>query len=144
MKRAKTSGFILCIFAGCLNLLIGLAAIVTSFAAASEVSSFGQGLEFIGDIINLLLIVLIVLFVVIFINFLGSILCRNHRVGGGIMVLLSALILGAASVFVILGIREVESLIGPGISVFFICFLIIQVLSLIGALICFAGPSKTR
>lgn len=123
-NRAKTAGFVLGLVGGILN---GIEAILTLIAIIRIV---GYAPAFIISILSAITLACIL-------NLVGGCVCRNKRTAGGIMMLISA---GLLFVYLIYKIAVSEAQYFEGGIVEVVIWLIAEVISIAGAIVCLSGP----
>jgi hypothetical protein len=127
-NRAKTSAFVLGLIGGILNTLFAILALIGLMAALEFASSY---LDATGPIILVAAVILVCI-----VNLVGACICRNKRVAGGtIMIITASLLL----IYLIISMSSPYSGFGMTIetTIVQILWIITQLMSIIGAILCF-------
>ena len=128
-KRGRTSAFVLGLISGIINLIIGIIMLLGVLIATQTIAfyfGYATGITIIG----------IIFFIITVLNFIGGTTCKNNRIAGGVLMLVSAIPL------LLVGVLFVTA--SFGLLLIPIVFLLIQLLSLIAAILAFIPVSRNQ
>lgn len=133
IKKGRTSAFVMGLIAGIVNLLIGVFLLLAGLLSTPE---FGSVLTTVETSTDVFLFVG-VFFTVTLVNLIGGSICKSNPILGGIFMLITALPMLVLSILFIYALSYI------GVNFFYVFFLLIQLLSLTGAIISFV-PKKVQ
>jgi hypothetical protein len=171
-NKARTPGVVLGLIGGIINIIFGIILLIFIILGASlfdmlknYIGSYGMGelgnLSDYNDTINsgiqlgmtIVYVFLGLFFIVFLLNFIGSCICRNKRIAGGVLMLVTSLLLMFPAIFSVISSNP-SSLsvsgydIGSGIEstslIIGIVWLVAEAFSFIGAIICFVPSSSNQ
>lgn len=138
MNRAKTSALVLGLIGGSINAFIALLLSITLFASISQLSEYSS---FYYDPTPQLLL-LAAFIIVCLLNFIGALTCIRRRVAGGVLMLITGILLLVA---ILIGLSSIADSAGYmyGLSstviiAFVVVYMIVEILPIIGAILCFS------
>lgn len=132
-SRAKTSAFVLGLVGGILNGIFAIFALIGLIVALD----YARGYMEVGQIILFLVLVLVCI-----LNLVGACVCRNRRTAGGVLMLVSSILLLITLVLAAIGLSLSSiGMFSEGAVPVLVIWLTAQVLSVIGAILCFTGPA---
>lgn len=138
-NRARTPGFVLGLIGGILNVIISLLVMIATFSILDDISGY---IDTTGPVLILVAITLVCI-----LNLVGAGICRNRRIAGGVMMLITGT---ALLIYLIISLANPLSSAVLGAEaasmVFMVIWLIADVLSITGAIICLVpgGPVQYR
>ena len=135
-QKGKTSAFIMGLIAGIFNIILGIILLLGGLVASSVtyMLNFSAETSMIGIIFGLV-------FVVTIVNLVGGCVVGSHRIAGGVMMMVSSLPLLIVSLISVIGSAMASYYDYDSAGLLFGVFiLIIELLSVIAAIIAFSGP----
>lgn len=152
-NRAKTPAFVLGLFGGSVNAFFGIAALIYFISVSSVFSQFSFGYD-----TTPLVLIFIGIIIAFILNYIGALICIRRRIVGGVIMLITALLLLILTIITL--INAIESslsipfgdyfgysspfagLMSSG-TVFIILCMLVELVSIIGAMLCFSpsGPA---
>lgn len=152
-NRARTPAFVLGLFGGSVNAFFGIIALIVFISLSSALSQFSFGYDATPQL--LFFIGIIIAFIL---NYIGALICIRRRTVGGVIMLITALLLLILTIITLINATENASSIPfgdyfgysspftafmSGGTVFIILWMIVELVSIIGAMLCFspAGPA---
>lgn len=152
-NRAKTPAFVLGLFGGSINAFFGIIALIVLISLSSVFSQFSYGYDATPQL--LFFIAIIIAFIL---NYIGALVCIRRRIVGGVIMLITALLLLILTILTLINAAESASSIPfgdyfgysspfaalvSGGTVFIILWMIVELVSIIGAILCFtpSGPA---
>lgn len=138
-KKGRTSAFVLGLISGIFNMLLSLFLFLFGIIASTGTIPFSPFLD-VQSLLGLLLALVILIFVAALINLIGGCICRRSRTVGGVMMLITALPLLIVFFAGVVSVTTYPYYGTEGAFAFLIFYLLIQVMSIIGAIIAFIPP----
>ncbi len=137
-KRGRTSAFVLGLIAGIFNILLSII-----FLFAGIVASAGSSLLGLGSATGIIWAILALAFIAAIINLIGGCICRSNRTAGGVMMLVTALPLLILSLIGLISLGAYPYYGLEGSIILCVFLLIIELLSIAGAVLAFVPPKTT-